>query len=199
MGQRFRLKANFAIDSRFSPDAKVILRTLKKYGLILADNGSSWYISGAPDERWNNDVLHPLDVVVGSDFEAVDVSSLMVDPNSGQTLQGFSLVAAPAARAIDAGSVTHFVLTIERTAAFTPTVSLVTGNPSPSLTIHLSQAVIASPGSVTLTVTDTHPSGSTAVWYTIPITAAGGDTTYVTNIGLLVGGERVFLPIVRKS
>ena len=199
MGQRFRLKANFAIDNRFSPDAKVILRALKKYGLILADNGSSWYISGAPDERWNNDVLHQLDVVVGSDFEAVDVSSLMVDPNSGQTLQGFSVAAAPSMRAIDPGSVTHFVLTVERTAAFTPTVSLVTGNPSPSLTIHLSQAVIASPGSVTLTVTDTHPSGSTAVWYTIPITATGGDTTYVTNIGLLVGGERVFLPIVRKS
>ena len=48
--------------------------------MILADNGSPWYISGAPDERWDNDVLHELDVVTGSDFEAVDVSSLMLDP-----------------------------------------------------------------------------------------------------------------------
>ena len=63
---------------------QVILQALKKYGIILADNGSSWYISGAPDERWANDMLHELDDVYGSDFEAVDVSSLMLDPNSGQ-------------------------------------------------------------------------------------------------------------------
>jgi hypothetical protein len=198
MGQRFRLKANFAIDGRFSPDAKVILRALKKYGLILADNGSAWYIIGAPDEGWDNDVLHELDVVVGSDFEAVDVSSLMVDPNSGRTLQGFSLTAAPSARAIEPSSVTSYALAIEKTSAFTPTVSLVVGSPSPSLTLRLSQAVIAPPGSVTLTVTDTHPVGSTAAWFTIPITTTGGDITHVTNVGLLVGGERVFLPIVRK-
>lgn len=85
MGQRFRLKASFAIDARFSPETQVILRALKKYGLILADNGSSWYLSGTPDERWNNEELHALDdFVTGSDFEAVDVSSLMVDPDSGQ-------------------------------------------------------------------------------------------------------------------
>ena len=53
--------------------------------MILADNGSSWYLSGAPDERWNNDDLHQLQTRVhGSDFEAVDTSSLMVDPGSGQ-------------------------------------------------------------------------------------------------------------------
>ncbi len=113
-------------------------------------------------------MLHELDVVVGADFEAVDVSSLMVDPNSGRTLQGFSLTAAPSARAIELGSVTHFVLSIERTAAFTPTVSLVTHSPSPSLTVRLSQAVVAPPGSVTLTVTDTHPGGSTAAWTPSP-------------------------------
>jgi hypothetical protein len=63
---------------------QVILKALKKYGMILADNGSSWYISGAPDEHWDNDALHELHQVKGSDFEAVDVSSLMVDPDSGQ-------------------------------------------------------------------------------------------------------------------
>jgi hypothetical protein len=84
MGQRFRLKAGFDI-SRFSAANQVILRALKTYGMILADNGSAWYLSGAPDERWNNDDLHLLQTGVhGADFEAVDESSLMVDANSGQ-------------------------------------------------------------------------------------------------------------------
>jgi hypothetical protein len=83
MGQRFRLKAGFDI-SGFSRDTKVILAALKKYGMILADNGSSWFISGAPDSRWNNDVLRELSRVTGSAFEAVDESSIMVNPNSGQ-------------------------------------------------------------------------------------------------------------------
>ena len=83
MGQRFRLRADFDVSGFFS-ETQVILRALQTYGVILADNGSSWYISGVPDERWDNDVLHELHQVQGSDFEAVDVSLLMVDPNSGQ-------------------------------------------------------------------------------------------------------------------
>jgi hypothetical protein len=86
MGQRFRLKADFDI-SGFPSEVQVILKALKKYGMILADNGSSWYLSGAPDSRWNNDNLHTLGNVPGSAFEAVDVSTLMVDPNSGQAKQ----------------------------------------------------------------------------------------------------------------
>jgi hypothetical protein len=87
MGQRFRLKADFDV-SRFSAQVQVILRALKKYGMILADNGSAWYISGVPDPRWDNDVLlSELKLVKGSDFEAVDVSSLMVSPNSGEAIQ----------------------------------------------------------------------------------------------------------------
>ena len=73
MGARFRLRAGFDI-SGFSAANQVILRALKKYGMILADNGSAWYISGAPDPRWNNDDLHNLGLIKGSDFEAVDVS-----------------------------------------------------------------------------------------------------------------------------
>jgi hypothetical protein len=84
MGQRFRLKASVDI-SQFGPNVQRILRALKKYGMFLADNGSSWYISGAPDLRWDDDELHQLTQLHGSDFEAVDESSLMVDPNSGQT------------------------------------------------------------------------------------------------------------------
>jgi uncharacterized repeat protein (TIGR01451 family) len=83
MGQRFRLKASFDI-SGFSSEVQVILRALKTYGMFLADNGSAWFLSGVPDEGWDNDVLRELRQVQGSDFEAVDESSLMVDPDSGQ-------------------------------------------------------------------------------------------------------------------
>jgi hypothetical protein len=84
MGQHFRLKASFDVSS-YPPEIKVILVALQRYGMILADNGSDWYISGVPDERWDNDMLVPgLAQVSGADFEAVDVSGLMVDPDSGQ-------------------------------------------------------------------------------------------------------------------
>ncbi|HUP27811.1 MAG TPA: hypothetical protein VM409_05200 [Chloroflexia bacterium] len=84
MGLRVRLKAGVNI-SGYPQEVRVILQALKDYGMLLADNGSSWYISGAPDERWDNDMLHLMDALQGSDFEAVDESSLMVDPNSGQS------------------------------------------------------------------------------------------------------------------
>ena len=83
MGQRFRLKADYDI-SGFSEDNQVILQALKTYGMILADNGSSVYLSGVPDDRWDNDDLQELQQVTASAFEAVDVSSLMVDSDSGQ-------------------------------------------------------------------------------------------------------------------
>ena len=83
MGARFRLKSDYDI-SGFPPDMQVLLRAMKEYGIILADNGSNWYVSGAPDERWDNDMLHLLDVLTGNDFEAVDASGLMVDPNSAE-------------------------------------------------------------------------------------------------------------------
>jgi hypothetical protein len=69
-GARIRLKANFDISS-YSPTNQIILRAMKKYGLILADIGSNLYITGAPDERWNNDDLRKLGQVHGSDFEVV--------------------------------------------------------------------------------------------------------------------------------
>jgi hypothetical protein len=82
MGERFRLKASVDI-SQFSAANQVILRALQKYGMIVADNGSSWFISGAPDPRWNDGDLHNLARLTGSSFEAVDTSALMIDPNSG--------------------------------------------------------------------------------------------------------------------
>jgi hypothetical protein len=84
MGQRFRLKADVDI-SGYSPTNQIILQALKTYGMFLADNGSDWFISGTPDDRWDNDDLHALqDGIFGRDFEAVDISSLMIDPDSGQ-------------------------------------------------------------------------------------------------------------------
>ena len=83
MGIRLRLKASFDI-SGYSPEMQVILTALKQYGMILADNGSGWYLSGAPNEAWDNDMLHEMDDVPGTAFEVVDASVLMVDDNSGQ-------------------------------------------------------------------------------------------------------------------
>ena len=75
MGQRVRLKQGFDI-SGFPEQVQVILRCLKTYGMIVADNGSDWYISGAPNKNWNDDALHQLGEVVGRNFEVVDTSKL---------------------------------------------------------------------------------------------------------------------------
>lgn len=71
-GMHVRLRADFEMPDDASPEVRVIVNTLKQYGMILADNGSDWYVSGAPDERWNNDALHVLGQVRGGDFEVVD-------------------------------------------------------------------------------------------------------------------------------
>ena len=75
MGLRVRLKKSYSI-SGFPLQARVVLRALKEYGMILADNGSDWYVSGAPHPKWSNDQLHALHRVPGSAFEVVDASSL---------------------------------------------------------------------------------------------------------------------------
>ncbi len=76
MGMRVRLKASFDI-SGFSPPMQVILRAFKKYGMMLADNGSNWYISGAPDPRWSDDDLHTLGAIKGSNFEVVQMGTIV--------------------------------------------------------------------------------------------------------------------------
>jgi hypothetical protein len=80
MGLRVRLKASVNIAS-FPKQARVVLRALQRYGMILADNGSPWYVSGAPNRHWSNDALHSLGRLTGADFEVVDTSSL---PHSGR-------------------------------------------------------------------------------------------------------------------
>jgi len=76
-----RLKANVAI-SQFPRMDRVILQALKTYGVIVADNGSPWYISGAGSNYWDNDMLHELTQLSGSDFQVVNESCLEVSPNS---------------------------------------------------------------------------------------------------------------------
>jgi hypothetical protein len=75
MGLRVRLKASVDI-SALPYQARVVAQALKTYGMILADNGSPWYISGAPNRKWNNDALHLLDELTGRDFEVVNTTSL---------------------------------------------------------------------------------------------------------------------------
>ena len=86
MGARFRLKAGYNISS-YSANAQVILTAMKRYGVILADNGSDWFFTGTEDSRWGDDVLNGLKSVPAAQFEAVDESSLMISANSGQARQ----------------------------------------------------------------------------------------------------------------
>jgi len=117
MGERFRLKAGFDI-SPYPADVQVILRAMKRYGIMLADNGSAWYISGQPDPRWNDSNLHTLGQLLGSNFEAVDATVLMIDPNSGAAVQnGVTVTVSPSSASVRT----------QRTQAFTATV---TGAPS---------------------------------------------------------------------
>lgn len=83
MGERFRLKASVD-EANYPAQVRPIIVALKTYGAIVADNGSAWFLSGVPDERWDNDALRALGSIKGSDFEAVDASGMQVSPDSGQ-------------------------------------------------------------------------------------------------------------------
>jgi hypothetical protein len=93
MGMRLRLKSTFDISS-FSATNQVILKALKQYGMIMADNGSSMYISGAPDDRWSNDDLHNLTTLTASDFEVVSLGTVYTSANlpqgSAPTISSFT-------------------------------------------------------------------------------------------------------------
>jgi hypothetical protein len=76
MGMRVRLRADFDI-SGFPPEARVILTAMKRYGMLLADNGSAWYVSGAPDSRWSDDNLQSLRKVPSSAMEVVRMTGVV--------------------------------------------------------------------------------------------------------------------------
>ncbi|WP_290676686.1 hypothetical protein [Aquabacterium sp.] len=78
MGMRVRLKASYVIPSTFTKETRALLTAMKTYGLIVADNGGNWFVSGAPDDRWNNDKLvSELEQVKGSNFEVVRMDGLV--------------------------------------------------------------------------------------------------------------------------
>lgn len=78
MGMRVRLKASYVIPSTFTKETRALLTAMKTYGLIVADNGSNWFVSGSPDDRWNNDKLvSELAQVKGSNFEVVRMDGLV--------------------------------------------------------------------------------------------------------------------------
>ena len=181
MGARFRLKASFDI-SHFSATNQIILTALKRYGMMLADNGSSWYISGAPDARWNNDDLHALTGIAGSDFEAVDVSPLMVDPNSGQARQtSVSVTVTPSSASVVVDAKQQFSAAVagnsnqavtwdvngtiggSSAVGFIDSISGLytapSGVPSPAtVTVHAtSNAVSSAAGSASITITNPAP------------------------------------------
>lgn len=83
MGARFRLKASFDV-SRFRPDTQVVLRAMQRHGMILADNGSDWYFTGTSEPGWDTGMLDELKSVPAGEFEAVDASSLLAEPDSGR-------------------------------------------------------------------------------------------------------------------
>ena len=155
MAQRFRLKASFDI-SGFSAHMQVILRAIKKYGLILADNGLPWEMQASLDTRWDENDLLTLRQVVGSNLEAVDVSGLMIDWNSGQAVQG-----APAA------------------SAALSSVSLgatsVTGGSNVSVTVNLTAAAPAGGALVSLT-------GSNGAFPAAAVTVAAGQTSQTFSV-----------------
>ena len=126
MGLRLRLKANVNISS-FSRTNQIILTALKHYGMFVADNGSNWYISGTSDNRWNNDDLHALSAIPGSDFEVGDESALQLSANSAQVKGSPSFSPSP-------------------TVAFSPTHSPTTGAAiTPTLHIGRTQETIDAP------------------------------------------------------
>jgi len=179
MGARFRLKASFDI-SGFSPANQVILTALKQYGMMLADNGSAWYLSGAPNDGWNNDDLHKLTTILGSNFEAVDATVLMVDPNTGQAAQtGVSVTVSPSSANLQVNAQQQFTATVHGNSDQTVTwdvngtvggnsavgtidsiSGLYTAPPTPvNVTVHASSSVVTPPavGSASVTVVNPQP------------------------------------------
>jgi hypothetical protein len=158
MGMRMRLKASFDV-SGFSATNQVILNAFKKYGIIMADNGSSMYIGGAPDDRWDNSDLHNLGTVQASDFEVMQMSPIYTQANvpTGASPKVTSFTASAATAA--AG--TSVTLSWQQTGASYVIVSPQIG------------AVRGSSVSVTPTATTT---------YTLYATNAFGQTTSTVTV-----------------
>jgi hypothetical protein len=126
MGLRVRLKAGVDI-SGYPAQARVVLTALKRYGMILADNGSAWYISGAPDNRWDNDQLATLSGIKGSDLEVVQMGTVYTAVPSGAAPVISALGANPASLANGASSQLTWTASNTTRTFITPEIGWVTG------------------------------------------------------------------------
>ncbi|MFZ0583104.1 MAG: IPT/TIG domain-containing protein [Candidatus Acidiferrales bacterium] len=163
MGMRLRLKASFDI-SQFSGTNQVILKALQQYGMIMADNGSNMYISGAPDDRWNNDDLHNLDQVTASDFEVVEMNPIYTQSNlptgAAPSIAGFT--ASP--QTVSAGGQTTLTWSVTGASYYdvTPQVGAIRGTsvvvtPSQTTTYTLNATNEFGRATATVTVTVQEP------------------------------------------
>jgi hypothetical protein len=159
MGERFRLKASFNI-SPYPAEVQVILRAMKKYGIILADNGSAWFISGKPDPRWNDDNLRSLSQLLGSNFEAVDATVLRISPDSGAARQnGATVTVTPSSASLRVGHLQTFAATVTgATGGVTWSVNNVPGGDGSVGTIdasgsYLAPSAVPNPNPVTVRAT----------------------------------------------
>jgi hypothetical protein len=204
MGQRFRLKATFDI-STYPPEVQVILQALKTYGMMLADNGSAWYLSGAPDDRWNNDNLQRLRGVLGSNLEAVDVSSLMINVDSGQARQtAITVTVSPASASLAISATRQFTATVTNTpnAAVTWSVNGMLGGNSTVGWIDSTGFYTAPAAGGTFTVTatsvaDATASGNASVTVTAPQPVSV--TVSPTSASVRVGRTKQFTATVQNS
>jgi uncharacterized protein YjdB len=172
MGERFRLKASFNI-APYPADVQVILRAMKKYGVVLADNGSAWFISGKPDPRWNDDNLHTLSQLLGSNFEAVDATVLRISADSGAARQnGATVTVTPPSASVRVGQLKTFAATVTgASGGVTWSVNDVPGGDGSVGTIdtsgrYLAPAAVPNPSVVTVRATSVAvptASGSAAV------------------------------------
>ncbi len=161
MGIRLRLKSNFDISS-FSATNQIILKALKQYGMIMADNGSSMYISGAPDNRWDNNDLHNLSTLTASDFEVVTLGTVYTSANVPQgSAPSISSFTASTANPVPAS--TAVTLTWSATGAsyyiVSPQIGAIRGN----------IAVVTPAQTTTYTLYATNQFGRTAATVTITV------------------------------
>ena len=112
---------------------------------------------------------------------------------------GFQLSASPPARAVEPGGAGAFAVSVLALGEFSETVNLLTASPSPSLTVGLTPTALTPTGGATLHFTSTHSAPLLpGLWFTVPITATGGGMTATVSVGVLVGGTRLYLPLIGR-
>ncbi len=165
MGMRVRLKAGVDI-SGYPAQAQVVLRALKKFGMILADNGSAWFISGAPDDRWDNDQLARLSAIKGSDLEVVQMGTVYTSDPIGAAPAISAFSATPAALSPGGSATLSWTATHATRSFISPEIGWVAG----------SSVTVRPAATTTYTLTAEGPYGSATAMVTVTV---GGGTTVI--------------------